>query len=580
MTRTQTTLIAGLCALAVLVVGLGYFVGRAPQVSEPPREILVPSVETPVAASPPSATAVVEPALHTGDDSLEVVGDPTKTTVAFPLKLKLELVQPAGVPRSAGMPPLGSSANARLVGSLMDGRGEPLGAQLQFIAGPNQGRTLSTNASGKFGASDLYPGLSVIQIEGPGELDARRETLLRGNAETTLNIGFGLPGAVGGRVIDREDNPIPGATIEVDGQVAFSDLEGKFLLSSVPSGLNLECIVTKEGFAAHFELVSVAASKANDKLVFRLLPGASLDVELPEAVGAKGEANIVLMSSNTFGARTYPWRLKNPVRAVPGSRVRIDDLPTGVRVRVYVFHTGAYAVPEYQEALLSEGSPQLAVVHLVAAPVIVGSVRTRDGLVVQDAKVRLEAPDRVGSTVAYFDQPSVFLESEVLPNFPMGLQETRSDHNGRFEFTSFPKQAPKRYLIAESADGLLRGAAVVGPQDETVDVVVAAHGDGASKLAIEFPGRHQALDVQCSVQGAPRNPELVPAGEPCVIEGLAPGTWKLTATWNGENVPIEGEGGAPGVFKLEGETTQVVRLPRGAIVGQDEDTLLRRGLRK
>jgi hypothetical protein len=580
MARSPTPLIVGLVVLASLVVGLRFFVGTSVPASEPPREIVAapPPVES-TAGAVKSAAEVQAPAETTGDENLVVVGDPTKTNVAWAAKLSLELVQPAGLPRSSGMATLGSGANARFVGSVRDGRGEPVAAQLNFIAGPNKGRALSTNTAGKFGASDLYPGLSVVEIDGPGYLDARREVRLRGGSETTLNLGFGLPGAVGGRVIDREDKPIAGATIEVDGQIAFSDLDGKFLLSSVPSGLDLECIVSMQGFAAHSELVTVSANKANADLVFRLMPGASLDVEVPEAVGAPGEASIVLMNQNTFGSRSFPWRLKNPIPITPGSRVRIDDLPPGVRVRIYVFHTGAYAKPEYQEALLQEGSTQAAIVHLEPAPVVVGTVRTRDGLIVQGAKVRLEAPDRVGSTVSYFEQTSMFLESEVLPNFPMGLQETLSDHNGRFEFTSFPKQAPKRYLIAESVDGKLSGSVVVGPEDETVNVVIGPSGSGNSLLKIEFPGRHQAIEVLCSVQGAPRDPFLLPAHDPLVLEGLAPGTWRLKATWNGQDVPMDKSVGEPGLFVLQGETTQLLRLPRGAIDGQDEDTLLRTGRR-
>jgi hypothetical protein len=227
--------------------------------------------------------------------------------------------------------------------------------------------------------------------------------------------------------------------------------------------------------------------------------------------------------------------------------------------------------------MLQEGVPQLATVHLEAAPLVVGTVRTRDGLVAQGANVRLEAPDRVGSTVAYFGETAMFLESEVLPDFPMGVQETISDHNGRFEFTSYAKQAPRRYLVATSADGTQSGMAIVGADAETVDVTIAPSGAGDATLSVEFPGRFQALPLECSVQGAPREPVLLPAHDSYVIEGLTPGKWRLVATWNGAEILASAESGGASGFKLEGVTTQVIRLPRGAIVGQDEDTLLRAG---
>jgi hypothetical protein len=219
-------------------------------------------------------------------------------------------------------------------------------------------------------------------------------------------------------------------------------------------------------------------------------------------------------------------------------------------------------------------------VHLAAAPMIVGTVRTRDGLVAQSAKLRLEAPDRVGSTVSYFGETAMFLESEVLPNFPMGLQETTSDHNGHFEFTSYPKQAAKRYLVASSADGQQNAVAIVSAESETVDVTLQPYGGGVSSLRIEFPGRFQALPIECTVQGSPFDPILLDAREPYVIEGLAAGTWRLSAAWNGTPIPLPSESGGADGFKLEGETTQVIRLPQGAIDGQDEDTLLRAGRKK
>jgi hypothetical protein len=266
----------------------------------------------------------------------------------------------------------------------------------------------------------------------------------------------------------------------------------------------------------------------------------------------------------------------SPFKLAPGSRTRIDGLPAGTRVRVCVFHAGAIARPAFAEATLQEGTPQLAVVHLDPAPVVVGTVRTRDGLVAPGARVRLEAPDRVGSTLAYFEETAMFLETDVLPTFPVGLQETVADHNGRFEFTSFPKQAPRRYVVATSADGAQTGSVVIGPEDDQLVVVLGPRGEPAT-LKIEFPGRRQALEVECTVQGAPRDKFVLPAREPYVLENLPPGRWRLSATWRGAPVALADERAGTQGFELAGETTQVVHLPRGALEGQAEDTLLRAG---
>ena len=61
------------------------------------------------------------------------------------------------------------------------------------------------------------------------------------------------------------------------------------------------------------------------------------------------------------------------------------------------------------------------------------------------------------------------------------------------------------------------------------------------------------------------------------MDGRSSEVWRLTATWNGREIPPSNESGGPSGFKLEGETMQVIRLPEGAINGQDADTLLRAG---
>ncbi|HUR28297.1 MAG TPA: hypothetical protein VM509_08920, partial [Planctomycetota bacterium] len=214
MRRSQSFLVAGFAILAALVVGLGVWLFRAPPV--------VPEVVVPPPPAPASGTGEEAPSKELlplapiADESHQEVGDPTQSTVAWPIRLRLDLIEAAAQPRAAGMVPLGASATARLSGSLTGGLGEALEGTVKFIAGPNEGRELRTNSQGKFGASDLYPGLAVVDVDGPGGLDARRPVRLRAGAESLLHIGFGLPGAASGKVLDREGKPIVGATVELD----------------------------------------------------------------------------------------------------------------------------------------------------------------------------------------------------------------------------------------------------------------------------------------------------------------------------------------------------------------------------
>jgi hypothetical protein len=577
MGRKHKFLVVG-CSLLALLVAVLWWLVVGPE--SPPRALEEPPVVQEPAPAPAAPVGPAAQDLQSPDDrgagGSVPVGDPLHTTVAWPVKLRLELVDPAGLAKAPGVASLGSSASARLAGSVLGPEGTGLPARVRFAAGPNEGRLLTTNSAGKFGAADLYPGLSVVEVDGPGDYDVRREVRLRSGAETSLNLGFGMPGAASGRVLDRDGKPVESAAVELDGQLQYSAADGSFLFSNVASGYDVVCTVSKPGFAAHFELVTIAARQTNDRLVFTLLPAAALDVEIPERLGSPGEAMVVLMNANAAAQRRFPWRTVSPFKLQPGSRAHLEGLPAGTRVRVYVFHAGALARPSYAEVNLEEGQTQLAVVHLDPAPVVVGTVRTQDGLVAPGARVRLEAPDRVGSTLAYFEETALFLETEVLPSFPMGLQEAVADHNGRFEFTAYAKQAPRRYVVATSADGAETGSVIIGPEDQVVNLVLAPRRASGS-LKVEFPGRHQALEVECTVRGEPRDRIVLPAGEAYELVDLPGGTWRLTATWRGQEIPVSDTVGRG--FLVEGSTTQVVRLPQGAIDGQDEDTLLRAGRR-
>ncbi|MEO6709407.1 MAG: hypothetical protein ABIP42_07495, partial [Planctomycetota bacterium] len=80
MSRTHTLLIAGLAILATLVAGLFYFVGRSP---DPAPPAVIPAPPAPEPAAEPRTSAPVEvvvPEIEI-DDSLQLVGDPTNTTV-------------------------------------------------------------------------------------------------------------------------------------------------------------------------------------------------------------------------------------------------------------------------------------------------------------------------------------------------------------------------------------------------------------------------------------------------------------------------------------------------------------------
>ena len=107
------------------------------------------------------------------------------------------------------------------------------------LAGANAGRVLHADATGRFGAVDLYPGLSLVEVRGPGTLGSRRELRLRRGQEQLLNIGYGRPGVVFGKVQDSSGAGIAGADVVVDGTRVTTDAEGRFTMD-VRSGTVLD----------------------------------------------------------------------------------------------------------------------------------------------------------------------------------------------------------------------------------------------------------------------------------------------------------------------------------------------------
>jgi hypothetical protein len=575
MPRSQKPLVIAIAAAFALVAAISAWLLAEPAI---PDDVIAGNAPASPEAdsSPPEGSAEVLPIERPAAETHVAPAlplDPASTTVAWPVKLELVLVAPAGLPRGEGIAPIGSGGTARLVGRVVDPRELGLVAKIEFIAGANKGRVLHSNEEGRFGASDLYPGLSLVQIDGPGDFDALREVRLRQGKETALPLGFGLPGSVSGTIFDRESKPIVAAEVQVDGQIAYTDAEGRYVLPNVASGLDVQLVVRKDGFAARAERISVPARGRRENVNYTLQPGCSLTVAIAERIGGSELADVLLLPDQLDRERTFPWYLISPVKCIPGASVKIDDLPA-TRIAVRVFHHGAQAKPMPAIVSLQEGAPNVVTVHLEPAPSLVGTVTGPDGQPLEGVRVRLEAPDRVGATLSFLKEMPGILEGEILPTLPMAVQETTTDHRGEFLLTSWSSAAPARYLIADSADGTLHGARLVGADDERVDLRLAALEGAVGTLSIEFPGRRQGVPVVLSIQGAPRPEVIVPLDEPLVVEGLARGTWRLTGTWNGKPLfPAP----APREFALEDSATQNVALPAGAIEGQDEDTLRRAG---
>jgi hypothetical protein len=150
------------------------------------------------------------------------------------------------------------------------------------------------------------------------------------------------------------------------------------------------------------------------------------------------------------------------------------------------------------------------------------------------------------------------------------VQRARTNASGEYVLDNSEGVSRTRYLHATSSDGKRTAWKVLRGGETRVDLALEpARGDG--ELILEMAGRTQGLPVEIEVDGAPRDRQVLPTGHDLHIGGLAPGTWKFSAKWNGETI-FDGM-----LVDVKDETTLSLTLPEGAIVGQDADTRRRSG---
>lgn len=544
------------------------------------RESPPPLAVVEIATVPDIPASTPDPHPANGDTrALELAEDDApafqslETTVVWPLKVELKLERAASSPTADGAPPMGSGATARLVGSVVDGKNGGVRAQVKFVAGPNEGRTLYSDALGRFGAENLNPGLSVVSITGPGIPGAQREVRLRPQRETQLNVPFGRPARVFADVMDKDAKPLAGAVVTLDGQVAETKEDGLVEFSAVAPGEVL-VLVEKPGFAKLRRTLNLPGGNVVERgrLKFRLDPGASLQVSITDPLNSGQQATLFVLPEDAAAERKFPWHKVNPVRIWPGGTAIVEDLPEG-RVSLRLYHAGAAAKPSHLSVELHPGQRKTVEFGLVAAPVVTGIV-TDGGAPATGAIVRIEAPDRTAAMLSVFGGTSYLaLESDVMPDLPPAVQDATTNDKGEYQLSASEDVAPVRYLTARSRDGKRVAHRVLNRGDLRADLDLAALAGGAGELAIQTNDRIQPLPVEVTVEGSPRDPFVLPLGRDLRVGELPEGSWLVTVRWNDavltKDQPLE----------IHGETRLFLALPEGAILGQDAETRRRAGKR-
>jgi len=491
----------------------------------------------------------------------------SETTVAYPLEIRLEMLESNANPREKGVTPKGTGGNSKLAGLIRGLEQEGLAATITIIGGGNAGRVLHTDHTGAFGATDLFPGLALARIDA-GRLIAVREISLRQGREAQLNVSFHRTSDVAGEVITREGTPVEGAIVRMDGQETLTDHEGVFRFGRMtPGKVYLE--VEMRGFASHRENLPIAGGHVIERgtIKITLVPGAKLRINVAERVGSRGEALLYFLPSIAVGRdRRFPWHEVNPTRVVPGGSVLIEDLPAE-RINLWLFHTGAVATPSAAVGVhLRAGIETTKTLHLKPATLIKGVVR-KDGEPVRGARVTSEAPDRVHATMSVFGGSLSFFDSALMPAFPVAIEEVYTDDEGKFAITAWDNVASAHYVSAYSQDKEFSACKILAAGVHVIDLDLEPVDVGDSAVEVSLPDRFQGLPVKVWVDGAPREPFVLASDRSLEIPGLSDGVWTFQAKWRGAELKgIES-------FELVKDYRIPVHLPDGAIIGQTQDEI-------
>lgn len=500
------------------------------------------------------------------------VAERLRTTVAHPLEVELTQLQRGVFASSHEVLPPGSGANARLSGHILGDRGVGVPSSVTFRAGPNAGRVLRTDSQGNFGASDLYQGLSIVDIETDYGVRSVREVMLRQLDTALLNVTLGreVSSSVRGIVKDREGNPIHGAEVELDGGRAFTDDLGEFFFPRVSPDKVL-AVVEKRGYAKYQQIVAVPrrTAIAKEDLQFVLYEGADLELRLDQAVGGPGPALAYVFPvggqrvNSTLGQNTYPWHEVNPIQLYAGGTALIEGLQPG-HVILTVFHPGGIARPPFETKKLISGRKNTHAFQLRSTPTLRGVVKDEAGKPLAGATVTLEAPDRGNATTKILQQKPTFNLSMVVPILPAGLQEVTTDRGGRFALTLYGDVSNSFYLTAVDRSGTLRTNRVVSADEDEVELVLQPVAADSATLRMRMGGRFQGLPVRVTVNGAPMEPFVLDPEEDLTIEGLESGTWRTEVWWHHDHV----ERGRTFTLEASGERELGIVLPKGALEGE------------
>jgi hypothetical protein len=437
----------------------------------------------------------------------------------------LELIRAAALDVVHSEPALGSGRDAQLLGQLVGVHGEPITGNVTFAAGPNRGRSATTDAGGRFVLAQLYPGRNVLEVSRSGQCLAHREVHLTASTSSRWILTLASPGRLAGQIVSADGKAIAGALVRIDGQRLHSNSEGEFPATVIPCGAVL-IEVTADGFAAtrhRSDLEPQQEIRAED-LIITMRAESQLQLQL--AQGEREPAQVWLLPVTSEQAAATPWERFGALQVDHEATV-IRGLPSG-RHRLFAHRVGAHFVGGARVLDLVAGS--LLAVDLEFVPVAAREGRVQlDGAPIAGAVITTREPDARAATARLLGLPTKAFAHACLPLLPPAQEQTISDADGRFRLAGGDDATPWRELTVAShgVPGVVRP---LWHNENPLRIELSPASANVEDLTLEFPAQSCDLQVEIVVQGVQQTPRMIARGEPLVLENLTRGIWRLQVT--------------------------------------------------
>jgi protocatechuate 3,4-dioxygenase beta subunit len=416
------------------------------------------------------------------------------------------------------------------------------GAMFRFVLGRQDPEKIFSDPSGAFRVDDIDPGTWTIEAIAGGKVPAKK-TGVRIDSEQVVDLGTLVledGKSLRGRVLDaRDDSPVAGASVRasvpqglsfdfnrvVESGGAMTDLDGTFTIEGLDAG-SRNLSAEHADYATAEIRVEIPADGEPAEAVLRLLRGGTLTGVVRDAQKQPIAGTSIVLGGRMFGMDT------KAVETGPDGRYTFERLAPG----------------DYNAMRPPDGSGRL-VLRMGAKNVTIAEGQT--------------------TTLDFDEAPKISLSGRVLRGQQpvggamliflgegggAGLQTTQSDESGAYQVGL--DHAGKYNVMVQSGagGGGMRfasggGVAITVPDqaEAKVDVVLSA---GGIQGRISDADGNALTDAVVSARrdGAEAGPASMPsmgqsdAGGAYSLDGLGPGTYRLSASANGyqtaESYPV------------------------------------------